>query len=232
MKRLSRIIMALIIFLIMFQCSIGASATNENMASSLEVSELPRELNLTVSDSCSGHVFFIQAAANEAGYFAIMSLHQNPNELSDADFKKVYIDIYKPDGTFLRELSFTTTQAVTLALEENAVELYFYRSVLTCDLTTQELHYFAVPEDIVIDGGIPRPSISRKFTAGEWKYTCKQGYLGYVQLFRTNGIQKQLLIEMPGNHLYLGEVILPGSLVAGLVLVLFLNYRNKHTKSK
>ena len=42
----------------------------------------------------------------------------------------------------------------------------------------------------------------------------------------------KLLIEMPGNHLYLGEVILPGSLVAGLVLVLFLNYRNKHTKSK
>lgn len=232
MKRLSRIIMVLITFSIISQCSVWASAMNEHMVSSLEAIELPWELNFTVSDSCSGHVFFMQAAANDVGYFAIMSLHQNLDDLSDVDFKKVYIDIYQPDGTFLQELSFTTTQAVTLALEENAVELYFYRSVLVYDLITQELHHYAVPEDVIVNGGIPKPSSGREFTAGEWKYTCKKGYLGYVQLSRTDGTQKQILIEMPGNRHIFWEVILPGSLGAGLILILFMNYQKKRAQSK
>ena len=232
MKRLLRIFMVLIAFLIISQCSVWASATNEHMGSSLEEIELPRELNYTVSNSCSGHLFFMQAAANEVGYFAIMSLHQNPDDLSDVDFQKFYIDIYQPDGTFLQELSFTTTQAVTLTLEENVVKLYFYSSAMEYDLVTQELHYYAVPEDVIVNGGIPKPSSGRKFIAGEWKYTCKKGYLGYVQLSRTDGTQKQILIEMPGNRHIFREVILPGSLSAGLILILFMNYQKKRAKSK
>ena len=224
--------MLLLVILLFFQCSILAFALDNKSVPTLEAIELPPDLNFTVSHSCSGHAFFMQATANESGYFAIFTLHVNPDDLSDVDFKKVYIDIYQPDGTFLQELSFTTPLALTLALEENHVNIVFDNTVLVYDFVTQELSHFAIPTDATGNNGTPAQSGSKNFSVGEWDYSCKKGFLGYVKLLRTNGDQEQVLIEIPEKHLYFGKLVLPGSIAAGLIIRIAVKCRKSTHKNK
>ena len=224
--------MLLLVILLFFQCSILAFALDNKSVPTLEAIELPPDLNFTVSHSCSGHAFFMQATANESGYFAIFTLHVNPDDLSDVDFKKVYIDIYQPDGTFLQELSFTTPLALTVALEENHVNIVFDNTVLVYDFVTQELSHIAIPTEATGNNGTPAQWVSKNFSVGDWDYTCKKGFLGYVKLSRTNGEQEQVLVEMPGNHLYLQKLIIPGSAAAGAIIMITVYCRKKRVENK
>ena len=224
--------MLLLVILLFFQCSILAFALDNKSVPTLEAIELPPDLNFTVSHSCSGHAFFMQATANETGYFAIFSLHVDPDDLADVDFKKVYIEIYQPDGTFLQELSFTTPLALTVALEENCVNIIFYDSVLVYEFVTQELSHYATPAGATGNNGTPAQWVSKNFSVGDWDYTCKKGFLGYVKLSRTNGEQEQVLVEMPGNHLYLQKLIIPGSAAAGAIIMITVYCRKKRVENK
>lgn len=227
MKKSAKKILMLIIVLLFFQFSIFAFAQDDHTVAPLEAIELPPDLNFSASSTCSGHVFFMQAAANESGYFAIYSLHVDPDDLSSVDFQKVYIDIYQPDGVLLQELSFTTSQALTIKLEENCVNIIFDGSVLVYDFTTQELYHFAIPAGAVENGDTYKQLRSRNFTVGEWEYTCKKGFLGYDKLSRDNGEQEQVLIEMTGNRNYLRDIIIPGSVACGIIIIIAVIHKKR-----
>lgn len=186
----------------------------------IEEIDLPQDLNFSVSDICSGHAYFMQAAANETGYFAIYSRHIDPDDYAKVDFKKVYIDIYRPDGGFLQELSFTTSLDLAVELKDKTVNIYFYGSVLVYDFTTKEVSHYAIPEGAAVNGSMYKQLRSREFTAGDWVYTCKKGFDGYVKLARSDGSQVQVLVEMPGASDLWGKVILPGGAIGIISMII------------
>lgn len=180
--------------------------------------DLPPNLNFTVNEACTGHAYFMQAAANEVGDFAVFSLHVNPNDHTDIDYKKAYIDIYHSDGTFLQELSFTTSESLAFEFNEDTIYIYFYSSVLVYDLKTQGLCHYAIPKGSAVNGGKYDQLREKEFTAGSWVYTCKKSLGVYTTLIRSNHEKTQVLVEMPGNS-NLWKAGIPG-IVSGIVIVL------------
>lgn len=175
----------------------------------------------------------MQAAANTSGCFLIYSRHINPDDYSDVSFKKAYIDIYHSDGTFWQELSFTTSFDMAVAFEENEVIIYFYDSVLVYDLTTQEIHSYAISEGAAINEGLYKELRSKEFTAGEWTYHCKKDFGDYVALVRSNGNQAQVLVEMPGMSSFLGDVIFPGSIIGiGIMAIIICQFKRNQRRKK
>lgn len=194
----------------------------------LEEIDLPSNLNFTVNNTCTGHAYFMQASANTSGDFAIFSLHVDPNDYSTVDFKTVYIDIYRFDGSFLQELSFTTPLDLAFQLKENTVNIFFHSSVLVYDLTTQKLSHYAILKGDVVNDGLYKQLRSKEFTAGNWVYNYKKGFIGYVKLTRSNGNQVQVLVEMPGTGNLFGKVILPGSIFGIICIILAVWQIRKH----
>lgn len=220
----------LVIVLLSMNC-LMAFASSVDAIPILEEIDLPQELNFSVSNTCSGHAYFMQAAANENGGFAVYSRHVDPSDFSQVDFKKVYIDIYHSDGTLLQELSFTTALAFAFAYEENAVNIYFHDSVLIFDLIAQELRHYAIPEGAAVNGGMYKQLRSKEFSAGNWIYSYKKGFNGYVKLLRSDGKQMQLLVEMPGSGELLRKVILPGG-IAGIIWMMIAVWQLKKKRCK
>jgi hypothetical protein len=212
------ILLLILAIVLLFTNCLVAFATSAEAIPLLEEIDLPQNLNFSVSNICSGHAYFMQAAANENGEFAVYSRHVDPNDISKFDFKKVYIDIYRSDGTLLQELCFTTELAFAFAYEENAIKIYFYNSVLVFDLIAQELHHYAIPEGIAVNGGLYQQLRQKEFSACNWIYSYKKGVNGYVKLLRSDGTQMQALVEMPGSGELFRKVILPGGIV-GIIWV-------------
>ena len=137
---MKKIVFILIIILVLVQPLCASAVENVSLAVLGEI-ELPSDLNFSVNDTCTGHAHFQQATANEKGMFAVYAWHHNPNDYKDFSMAKAYIDIYLADGSFYRELAFTSTQDFSVELTEETVNVYFYLSVLVYDLQTQELHH-------------------------------------------------------------------------------------------
>ena len=186
----------------------------------LEEIELPQELDFTINHTCSGHAWFMQAAANESGCYAVYSRHVNPNDYSKVDFKRVYVDVYRPDGSFLTEVSFMTSSDLALGLEDNSVIIYFYDSILIYDLISQELHSYSIPEGSAVNGEIYKQLRSKEFTVGNWVYSYEKGFNGYVKLIRSNGPEVQVLVTMHGNDLLWRKVVLPGCVVGMIITII------------
>ena len=196
----------------------------------LEEIDLPMDFNFSVSDTCSGHAYFMQAAADESGGFGVYSRHINPNNRSDIDLKKVYIDIYKSDGTFLQEVSFTTSLDLAFELAESAVNIYFYNFVVIYDRTTQGLLCYAIPDGSAIHNGLYKQLRSKDFTSGNYVYSCKQGLDGYTKLIRTDGNQSEVLVEMVGTLDSIWKVALPGC-ASGMIILLIAVWAAKRRKT-
>lgn len=192
----------------------------------IEEIDLPQDLNFTVSNTCSRHAYFMQAAADETGCYLIYSRHINPDDYSDVDFEQVYIDIYNSDGGFLQELSFKTPLDCAVELKEGTVNIYFYTSVLTYDLATREVHHYAIPEGSAVNGDMYKQLRSPKFTAGNWEYSYKKGFNGYVKLLRSDGEQVQVLVEMSGTGNFFWKVIFPGAVI-GIIVMIIIVWRFK-----
>ena len=207
------ILLFLSIVLCFFAIYVPTFASTTETVPIIEEVVLPHNLNFTVNDRCSGHTYFMQAAANATGQFLVYSRHINPDDYSDVDFKKVFIDIYSFDGVFLQELSLTTSSDLAVAFEGNTVMIYFYSSVLSYDLTTQECHYYITPEGMAINQGLYKQLRSEKFTAGRWSYRCKKSFGDFVELVRSDGDNEQVLVEMPGRTSFFSNVVIPGFLV-------------------
>lgn len=193
--------------------------------------DVPQELDFSVSKICSKHTYFMQAAANTSGCFLVYSRHMNPDNYSDLNFKKAYIDVYHSDGKFWQELSFTTPFDLAVAFEENVIVIYFYNSVLTYDLTTQETHCYATPEGAAINNGLYKQLRSQKFIVGKWTYRCKKTAGNYVKLVRSDGTQEQILIDMAGMFPFLKGAILPaGASGIGMIIIVIWQHKRKQNR--
>ena len=187
---------------------------------------MPSDFDFKINDSCSGHLYFLQSAAQSDGKFILYSHHYDPENVSDDTFKRVYIDVYDKDGTLIKELSFYTTLSLPAEIKNDCVNFYFYSWVLVYNLVTQEAHYYEIEPDAVQKTGLSKDLNQAQFTAGQWQYECRPGMDGYTALTRTNGNYSQDLVNMSGtgrlfwSHfvtaILLGSVlwiILPGTIV-------------------
>ena len=133
------------VVLLLFSISVPVSALSVYDIPIIKEIDLPEDLDFSIHDSCSGHAYFQQATADEAGNFAVFSLHYDVENLANTDFSKAYIDIYRSDGSFLQEVSFHTTFGFVVQLEGDVMRIYFYKSVLIYNISTQELHHYEIP---------------------------------------------------------------------------------------
>lgn len=216
------------LLIIIFQPMCFALETANNLF--LEEIDLPQGLNFTTSESCSGHAYFMQAAANDNGQFVIYSRHVNPNDPSAVDFEKVYIDVYNSDGSFFQEISFMTPLDLAVEYKTHVINIYFYSSALVYELTTQELHHYAIADGEATNGDIYKQLRNKNFSAGSWEYSYKKGFNGYVKLLRSNGEQEHLLVEMPGTSKYSLKVVVPG-IIVGLIGATLVMTRSKRRQS-
>lgn len=231
-KKVTLLLIGVIVLLSMNYVS--ADALPIDTVPILEEIDLPSDLDFSVSNTCSGHAYFMQAAANEDGCFAVYSRHVTSGDYSKVDFKRVYIDVYNSEGALLQELSFTTSLDLALEYEDNAVKMFFYNSVLIYDLTTQELLHYAIPEGSAVNGGMYKHLRSKEFSAGNWVYSLENGFNGYVKLVRSDGKQVQVLVEMPGTGELLWKVILPGGIIGiiGMILIVWQIKKKRDRESK
>jgi len=236
MIREKKLLLFVVIFLLISMNYVSAFAFNVDDIQRLSEIDLPEDLNFTVNETCSEHAYFLQATANEGGCFAIYSLHVNPNDARDFDFDKVYIDIYNSDGTFSKELSFFTSQGLTVEVDENTINIYFYTSMLVYDLTTQELSHYDIPDGAAENSGKYKRLRSKEFTVGKWTYSCEKGASdGYTKLIRSNGEQTQLLVEMPGTLALRGKYMFGGisiGVVITAISLFFIIKRYKNTRGR
>ena len=221
------------VVILCFESYIFVFASETETIQRLSEIDLPEDLNFTVNETCSEHTYFLQATANEGGCFAIYSLHVNPNDARDFDFDKVYIDIYNSDGTFSKELSFFTSQGLTVEVDENTINIYFYTSMLVYDLTTQELSHYDIPDGAAENSGKYKRLRSKEFSVGKWTYSCEKGASdGYTKLIRSNGEQTQLLVEMPGTLALRGKYMFGGISIGVVMTVISLFFIVKRRRDK
>ena len=200
-KKFSVLVTAVLLILSASCISVFASGTED-----LEEIELPAEMNFSVSDTSTEQAFYFQAAADEDGYVAVCFPHVDPDDYSNVDFGKAYIDIYGPDGVLLKEISFTDSGGRALEVKDGKVYVYLYDSVLIYDIKNQEAHYYAMPDVLAEKSGLQQ----RTFTAGKWEYTCTRGVLGYVKLVRSDGEQEQVLVDRTdSNAIRIKTTVLP-----------------------
>ncbi len=200
--------------------------------SALEEIDLPEDLNFQVHSVCTKHTYFMQATAREDGCFAIYSRSGETYEPSTTDFKRVFIDVYDPNGTFLQELSFTTPLDLAVELTAETLNIYFYVSVLTYDLETQELRHYSIQDGAAVNGGVYKRLREKEFVSGDWTYTCKKTFDGYTQLTRSNSTQTQILVQMPGTGNAWWNIFLPGVLICIVCVVIIAFYHRKRMNKK
>lgn len=165
------------------------------------VMEIPEDFDFVVSETCPGHLFFQQAAAREDGWFVICSHYTPPADKGPGNFSRTYIDIYDEMGTFRQELSFATSQWCAADIQDDSVIIYFDFCIYIYSLETGELERFGTELYAAHDSGIATKLSRKKFTVGDWSYTCRDSFIGLVELTRTNGSEKQTLVKLPGTGL-------------------------------
>ena len=191
--------------------------------------ELPADLNFSVSDTCSGHSCFEQAAANEAGDFAVACLLVDAQTPGNSDFSQHYVDIYHADGSFWAELSFHTSIGPRMFMDDQALYIYFGSSAVVYDLQTQELTHYTISAEAAENMDLQGTWPASEFTAGKWTYRCEKGHMFFDKLTRTDGATEQLLVQMegtnnllmkglPGILIGVAAVIVPGLVVLGALL--------------
>lgn len=230
MKLINKLIVLLLVGLMVISfagLTVFASGTGPNEG--FKEIDLPQGLNFTVNDTCTEHGYFMQAAANEQGAFAVLSLHVNPDDIQDFDFGKAYIDLYNSEGTFYRELSLETPSAFAIELENDQLNMYFEDCLMVYDLETHKLTNYAIPPEAPEHGGMAELR-AESITAGEWEYTCRKGVRGYVELVRTDGSQVQVLVQARGSLEMIVYVVLPLSVILLAVIVVFFYLKGKNRR--
>ena len=204
-------------------------ATTDYRAPLQEQIALPADLNFSVSDTCSGHSCYEQAAANEAGDFAVACLLVDAQSPGNSEFSQHYVDIYHADGSFWAELSFHTSLGPKMFMDDHALYIYFGISALVYDLQTQELTHYTISAEAAENMDLQGTWPASEFTAGKWTYRCEKGHMFFDKLTRTDGAIEQVLVQMEGTNSLLmkglpgiligvAAVIVPGLVVLGALL--------------
>ena len=210
MKNAKMTILVFCIFVFLLPGLLSGCTSNVESVPRLEEIELPTDLNFSVNTTCSKHKTFNQAVADETGIFATDSTPLEPEDVFSDKPALAYIDIYNADGSFMKEICFTTDYSFFIELTSEYLNIYFYNNVLVYNIYTDELDNYSTPEGLATDGGLLTSLSKKSFTSGQWTYTCKRGVGGYTKLFRDDGENDQLIVEMPGTVDHLTSIVIPG----------------------
>lgn len=168
----------------------------------VRIKEFPENLDLHISQECSGHAYFLQADANENGDFVVLSHKEKYDKENNDVFSKKYIDVYNSEGDFCYEIIFTTERTPALRMDGNTVYLVFYNNLLTFDIETKDIKYYEIPGDKLWEYTNSEIKQKEEFAVGGWNYECKRNInVGFVKLIRSNDTESDVLIEMEGPQI-------------------------------
>lgn len=190
-------ILALLIVLSLVLSGFPTVFADENPSFSIiREREVPEDFQLSVSTaSVADRRFFDQAVAQNDGVAAVCSRF---NESIQDAFSRVYIDIYDQSGSFWKEISFSTQFDVTIALENDSLQVYFYDYVIMISLVTEKLTCYEIEPNWVRESGLYGDLHQSQFSCGEWKYRCQKSIMGYTELVRFNDKCEQVLVSYSG----------------------------------
>lgn len=192
--------------------------------------EFPKGFSLSIHATPTDHMFFEQAVAQDDGTFAICARF---TDTAHESFSQVYIDVFEPSGTFWKEIRFSTQFEVTIALQDNALNLLFYDYMITLDLVTDEAKCFEIAPNSLRESGLYGFLHQDQFTCGQWEYRCKKSVWGYSELVRNNGEHDQTLVSYPGMEAAIVKAVLSVSLLFLPILILVaVIYRCKKNKQR
>lgn len=211
---------------ILLTCILIVSLVSPTYAASYDTTtataiELPADLQVAVADSCSEHDIFIQAVAREDGSFAVFSYNTDIANTPELVFKRHYIDLYAPDGSFLKEIAFTCSFESTIELTESELIVWFHDKVLSYHLELDAFSYYTLPDGDFFDPELHIMRRQSKFECGDWKYECTKSLDGYVQLLRCNTSTNatEVLVDYDGTRINVKNIFLIPAAVIGLTFI-------------
>lgn len=198
-RKLKLLTMVILLFF-SFSICVRAISVGDIYSEKLQESALPDNFNFTVNNTCSHHKYFKQATARQDGAFATCTVGVFIDDLRSNTNKK-FIDIYDSDGEFIEELSFETTSDIAIELTEKTLNIYLYSELISYDLDSKDVSYFTTERYEAFNSGYVETLRQDKFTVGEWTYSYKSTILGHTKLMRSNGVEKQTLLETQGTKI-------------------------------
>ena len=208
----------ILVFLVTFTLRIHAKEFEGKNVSEIDV---PDSFEVVFSEHCSGHQNFKQVSPREDGSFAIYAHNTNFDETPELVFKRQYIDVFDPEGNFLYEMSFTSSQHSAIKYTSDSIIVYFYRNILLCDLDTRELTYFAIPEEEMFSSQHFIDLLADEVYSGKWLYKCKTTLDCYTKLTRSDGNYTETLLSYPGTRINLFRLGLPPIILAVTVFFIW-----------
>ena len=203
---------------LLFLLPINAYAADRFRVPVLELVDMPADFNEQINDSCSGHSDFMQVSAQDDGAFVVYS--RSMKDSKKPTFQQVFIDVYDPEGVFVKEISFMSPQDLAVEMVDDRVVVYFYSNVYVYDLREEETYYYSSSGDHDEQYGLFSILREQPFKAGEWTYSCSKSIFDdyYTTLVRTNGENEQILVSLDGDADDLKARILP--VLLGMICIL------------
>lgn len=200
----------------------------------IEVTELPESFKFTISEVCTDHAFFEQATARRDGYYAICTSGVVVDRIR-SDTNKKFIDLYNSENEFILEIAFEVSSDIAIEFTDSTLNIYLYSGIICYNVDSQEVVYYITPEYEAYNSGLVDDLRKEEFTVGEWTYTYDNNFIGYSKLMRTNGTEKQILVEMEGinsSDSY-GNIVclISGILFSMFGIVWFLKNRTNQNQS-
>lgn len=189
-------------------CGTEVRAKDLGQVTSIGSYEIPDSFHITVHDTCSEHSFFQQVSARSDGSFLVFYRQAN-NPVSDTIFGTAYMDVYDENGIFLYELTFDTPYDCAVEYTPDGIVLYFYDHFIVYDLKTGMCEGYRTVAEAAQQSGVYQNLRRKKFTCGQWEYTCTNTFFNRTGLIRTNGTVTQELLSLPGTGLTIWNTVLP-----------------------
>lgn len=202
MIKLRRWYLYIFAFVYLFVCVYGGDvkAKDFGQVSTNGIYEIPDSFRIAVHDRCSGHDFFQQVSARSDGSFLVLYRQAN-RPVSGTIFGTAYIDVYDEDGIFLYELTFDTPNDCAVEYIQDGIVLYFYDHIIVYDPKTDVCEGYSTTAEAALQSGVYKKLRDKKFTCGQWQYTCTETFFNRTGLIRTNGTVTQELLSLPGTGL-------------------------------
>lgn len=215
--------------LLCFFSAISVKATNITIT---PISKIPLndELKLHVSYVYEERSGFSQVSAREDGCFLLLS---RSTDRSDPEkMRRVYIDIYNEHGTFQKSLQYISPAGSDDAeLTDTCVNVYFYRTMLSFDLKTDEFTMYVIPDNAIQESGLQEILNRREFDCGGWHYKCGASVTWYTTLTRSNGVVEEVLFKSP-KAAFNWPVWIIGEACGIAIFLYFLHKRRQKKKAR
>lgn len=187
----------IIIFLLVSMLGVDVCAQGNTTMTTNGEYDIIENLQIFEKEICSKHNFFYQVAAQEDGCFAVLSRQANNTNLSVGTMSVVYIDLFDSNGVFQKELVFSTPLDFVIEYESDILNLYFYDHYISYNIPTGSITRCTSSENLLSE---KKASLTyTSFTSGSWQYRCMRSFHGFTKLTRTNYIEEQVLLDLPGS---------------------------------